>query len=194
MTAANVSGRTAVTDAQLQPLLAARWSPRGFDAAHVLSDSDLHALFEAARWAPSSANAQPWRFLAARRGEANHERLVKHLAPGNQLWAPTAALLFLAAAETVGNEGRRLTHAWYDTGQAVAHLTVQAGALDLVVHQMGGFDAAGVHAEFGLSESVEPVTMVAVGRFDPEAPLAEPLYSRERAPRERRPISEILIG
>jgi nitroreductase len=185
--------RTGGAELAVHPLLAQRWSPRGFDTEHVLSDEDLYTLLEAARWAPSSGNSQPWRFLLGRRGDAAHERLVKHLAPGNQLWAPTASLLFLAAAATVDEEGRHLGHAWYDTGQAVADLTVQATALGLAVHQMGGFDAAGMAAEFGLPETIEPVTMVAVGRFDPDAELPEFLWNRERAPRERRPVSEILL-
>jgi len=182
-----------VTDAALHPLLAHRWSPRGFDAQHVLSDADLHTLLEAARWAPSSGNSQPWRFVVSRRGDAVHFRLVKHLVPGNQLWAPAASALLLAAAATVRDDGKPQIHAWYDTGQAVADLSVQAGALGLAVHQMGGFDRDGVRAEFALPAHVEPIAMVAVGRYDPEAALPEPLWTRERAPRERRPLQEILI-
>jgi nitroreductase len=183
----------AVGAASVHPLLAQRWSPRGFDPEHVLSDADLHLLLEAARWAPSSNNSQPWRFVVSRRGDAVHPRLVKHLVPGNQLWAPQASALLLAAAATVRDDGKVLGHAWYDTGQAVAHLSIQAGALGLAVHQMGGFDRDGVRAEFDLPAHVEPIAMVAVGRYDPEAALPEPLWTRERAARERREIREILL-
>jgi nitroreductase len=186
-------GHEAVTDAPLHPLLAHRWSPRGFDPEYELSDADLHTLLEAARWAPSNGNSQPWRFVVSRRGDEIHPRLVKHLMPGNQLWAPSASMLMLAAAATVRDDGKVLAHAWYDTGQAVAHLTVQAGALGLAVHQMGGFDREGIRAEFALPAHVEPIAMVAVGRYDPDAPLPEPLWTRERAPRERRPVREILL-
>src|SRR5580704_15117262 len=136
MEAADAVDHDAVTDAPLDPLLAHRWSPRGFDTQHVLSDADLHTLLEAARWAPSSGNSQPWRFVVSRRGDETHPRLVKHLGPGNQLWAPTASMLMLAAALTVRDDGKVLAHAWYDTGQAVAHLTVEAASLGLAVHQM----------------------------------------------------------
>ncbi len=104
-------------------------------------------------------------------------------------------MLMLAAALTVRDDGKVLGHAWYDTGQAVAHLTVEAAALGLAVHQMGGFDREGVRAEFTLPAHVEPIAMVAVGCYDPEAPLPEPLWSRERAPRERKagPCEEILL-
>jgi len=193
MTTTSATAHEAATDAPLHPLLANRWSPRGFDVSHVLSEEEVRTLLEAARWAPSSANSQPWRFVLGLRGSAAHERLVKHLFPGNQLWAPSASLLFLAAAQTLDAEGNRLTHAWYDTGQAVADLSIQATAMGLAVHQMGGFDAAGVAAEFGLPETIEPVTMVAIGRFDPDAALPEHLWQRERAPRERRPVSELLL-
>src|ERR1700742_4440811 len=108
MSAVEATERDAVTDAALHPLLAHRWSPRGFDPAHVLSDADLHALLEAARWAPSSNNSQPWRFVVSRRGDAVHPRLVKHLVPGNQLWAPSASALILAAAATVRDDGKVL--------------------------------------------------------------------------------------
>jgi nitroreductase len=184
---------TSAVDVSLHPLLAQRWSPRGFDRQHVLSDADLDILLEAARWAPSSGNSQPWRFLVGRRGDTVHGGLVRHLAPGNQLWAPDAAGLILTAAARTDDEGRELPHAWYDTGQAVAHLTIQAEVLGLAVHQMAGFDREGVRQEFGLASGLEPVTMLAVGRFDPDAALPEPLWSRERAPRQRRPVREILL-
>ncbi|HEX3827711.1 MAG TPA: nitroreductase family protein [Sporichthyaceae bacterium] len=193
MEAVDAVDRDAVTGAELHPLLAHRWSPRGFDPQYTLSDADLHTLLEGARWAPSSGNSQPWRFVVSRRGDEIHPRLVKHLVPGNQLWAPSASMLMLAAALTVRDDGKVLGHAWYDTGQAVAHLSIQAGALGLAVHQMGGFDRDGVRAEFALPAHVEPIAMVAVGRYDPEAALPEPLWSRERAPRERKAVSEILL-
>lgn len=187
-------GRGAVTDAELHPLLAQRWSPRGFDAGHELSDAELSAILEAARWAPSAANTQPWRFVVARRGEPVYERLVALLAPGNVLWAPAASALILVAAATRNDEGAPQPWARYDAGQAAAHLTVQATALGLTVHQMGGFDAAAAKAEFGLPEGVEPQAVIAVGRLDPHAVLPEALAAREVAPRARRPLAELLLA
>ena len=184
--------RTADSAAHLHPLLAGRWSPRGFDAAYELTDAELTALLEAARWAPSAANAQPWRFLVGRRGEATFDAIVALLMPGNQPWAPRASLLIVAVADTT----QESTAPWavYDTGQAVAHLSVQATELGLAVHQMGGFDAAGVSERFGLAPELKPISVVAVGRLDPAAELPEPYFERERAPRERRPVSELLIA
>lgn len=184
--------RRADSAARLHPLLAGRWSPRGFDPGYELSDAELTALLEAARWAPSAANAQPWRFLIGRRGDATFDGIVELLMPGNQAWAPRASALVVAVADTT--ESAMSPWAVYDTGQAVAHLTVQATELGLAVHQMGGFDAAGVGARFALAPELRPIAAVAIGRLDPAADLPEPFFERERAPRERRPVRELLIA
>ena len=98
--------KTASTSVSVHPLLAERWSPRGFDRAHEIGDEALTALLEAARWAPSAGNSQPWRFLVTRRGEPAHDRLFAALAPGNQAWAGAASALILVAARTTGDDGR----------------------------------------------------------------------------------------
>src|SRR5439155_18488665 len=121
----------------------------------------LCVLLEAARWAPSANNSQPWRFGVARRGEPVFDALVAALAPGNQVWAPDAGALILVAAQTVGDDGREQPWALYDAGQAAAHLTVQAQAQGLAVHQMGGFDPDAVSAVFGRDEHVQPVVVLA---------------------------------
>jgi nitroreductase len=185
--------KTASTTVPVHPLLAERWSPRGFDRAHELGEDSLTALLEAARWAPSAQNSQPWRFLVARRGDEAHEQLFAALAPGNQAWAGAASALVLVAARTVGDDGRPQPWALYDTGQAVAALITQAQADGLAVHQMGGFDTAAVRAEFGLGETLTPVVVIAVGRRDPIADLPEPLAARETAPRTRHPVSKLLL-
>lgn len=187
------SRKPADTSAPLHPLLAERWSPRGFDTEHVLDDADLVALLEAARWAPSANNSQPWRFLVARRDEEAFDRLVEILAPGNQVWAHAAGALILVAAEAVDETGLRRPWAHFDTGQAVAALSLQAEARGLHVHQMGGFDADRAHAGFDLDESLQPVVVVAVGLHDPHAELPEPLAAREAAPRTRQPLESLLL-
>ena len=187
--------RNAVTDADLHPLLASRWSPRGFDIGYELSDADLAALLEAARWSPSSANRQPWRFVVARRGTPTFGRVVAHLAEGNQRWAPRASVLVVAASTNSDENGESwLPWSHYDTGQAVAHLTVQATALNLAVHQMAGFDPAGMAKEFALPESVQPLAVIAIGRWDAEADLPEDLKAREFGARQRHPIGDLLIS
>ena len=185
--------KTATTTVPVHPLLAERWSPRGFDQAHELADDRLTALLEAARWAPSAANSQPWRFLVARRGEEAHARLFAALAPGNQAWAGAASALILVAARTTGDDGRPQPWALYDTGQAVAALVTQAQADGLSVHQMGGFDTGAVRAELGLGADLTPVVVLAVGRHDSEAGLPEPLAAREAAPRTRHPLGDLLL-
>jgi nitroreductase len=186
--------RTAASQVPLHPLLAERWSPRSFDRSHKVSDAALTALLEAARWAPSANNVQPWRFLVARRDSADFATLVELLAPGNQVWAQHASALIAVVAETVDDNGNPRTHALYDTGQAVAQLVAQAQAEGLVTHQMGGFDAAATRTSFRLSDDLTPVVVVAVGSHDAEAQLPEPFAARETAPRTRRPLEELLLN
>jgi nitroreductase len=185
--------KTASTTVPVHPLLAERWSPRGFDQAHEIGDEALAALLEAARWAPSAQNSQPWRFLVTRRGEPAHDRLFAALAPGNQAWAGAASALILVAARTAGDDGRPQPWALYDTGQAVAALVTQAQADGLSVHQMGGFDTDAVRAGFDLADALTPVVVLAVGRHDTEAGLPEPLAAREAAPRTRHPVDDLLL-
>jgi nitroreductase len=191
---ATLPDRTADTAAALHPLLAGRWSPRGFDGMAELGEAELDNLLEAARWAPSAANLQPWRFIVGRRADATFERIVAVLADGNKAWAPNASLLIVAVAATVDGEGKPQRWAEYDTGQAVAHLSLQAEALGLNVHQMGGFDPAGLVETFALAEGFVPISVTAIGRLDPDAPLPDYLHERERAPRVRRPLAELLIA
>jgi nitroreductase len=186
-------GKMASTAVPVHPLLAERWSPRGFDRAHELGDDDLSALLEAARWAPSAGNSQPWRFLVTRRGEPAHTRLFAALNPGNQAWAGAASALILVAARVAADDGTPHPWALYDTGQAAAALVTQAQAHGLAVHQIGGFDTAAVRAGFGLEDNLVPVVVIAAGRADPDADLPEHLAAREAAPRTRRPVADLLL-
>ncbi len=179
----------------IEELLARRLSPRAFSSQPVEKEK-LNLLFEAARWAPSSYNEQPWRFLVAARDEkGQYDRILGTLMEGNRLWARHAPVLILAVAKKdFSHSGQPNRHALYDTGQAVANLTVQATALELDVHQMAGFDADKARRAFRIPEGYEAVTVMAVGyRGDPED-LPEPLRSREAAPRTRKPIEEIVFS
>src|SRR5436305_8264682 len=147
----------------LHPLLAGRRSTRAFDAEHVLSDAEATRLLEAVRWAPRAGNSQPWRVGFARRGSAEFDALAGSLAPGNAVWAVSAAALVLVAAKTHGDDGSEMPWAEYDAGQAAAHLSVQAEAEGLAVHQMGGFDPDRVGAAFRLPDGVRPLVVIAVG-------------------------------
>lgn len=178
----------------LHPLLAGRWSTRAFDRTHVLGDGEMGRLLEAARWAPSAGNSQPWRIGVARRDTPEFAALMSALAPGNAIWANAASALVLLAARYVGDDGAAQPWADYDAGQAAAHLSVQAEADGLAVHQMGGFDAALAAAAFRLPEGTRPLVVIAVGRRDPDAVLPEPFAARESAPRTRLPLDEILLS
>src|SRR6476469_1450831 len=157
--AAASMSKTASTAVSVHPLLAERWSPRGFDRAHEIGDEALTALLEAARWAPSAGNSQPGRFLVTRRGEPAHDRLFAALAPGNQAWAGAASTLILVAARTTDDDGRPQRWAVYDTGQGVAPLVTQARPDGLALHQMGGFGTRAVRAGFGLADALTPVVV-----------------------------------
>ena len=194
MTSTPAPGKTADTTAPLHPLLAERWSPRGFDRTHHVDDDQLTTLLEAARWAPSANNSQPWRFLVTRRHDDDFARLADILAAGNRSWAGHASALVLVAAETVDETGHPRPWALYDAGQAVAALSLQAQAEGLSVHQMGGFDADAARSEFDLETAVTPLVVLAVGRRDTDAELPEPLATRERAPRSRAPLDALLLN
>ncbi|MFV2084534.1 nitroreductase family protein [Micromonospora sp. LOL_021] len=184
--------KTATTAEPLHPLLADRWSPRAFDPEHRLTDRQLTALLEAARWAPSCGNSQPWRFGVVRRGDAAHVSLLAALDPGNRVWAHAAAALIVVAAQTVADSGASRPWAAYDTGQAVAHLSIQAQHEGLAVHQLGGFDAERVAALLPTA-ALTPLVVVAVGRRAATIELDEPLAARERAARHRLPVADLLL-
>jgi nitroreductase len=172
-------------DADIHEILAARWSPRAF-SDRAVNPATLRSVFEAARWAPSSGNTQPWSFLAATRGEAReHARLAGVLNERNRLWAQDAPVLGLSIAR-LRDEDRALRHGVYDTGQAMAMLLVQATALGMHVHQMAGFDVEAAQAAFEIPGDWEPMAAFALGYRGDPAQLAEDLRSREMAPRTRR--------
>ena len=186
--------KSATTAAALHPILAERWSPRGFDAGHELTTGQITALLEAPRWAPSANNRQPWRFAVTQRGTDAFKAILSSLTPRNQAWAHAASALIVVAAETVKSDGSPSRWASYDTGQAVAHLTVQAEHEDLAVHQMGGFDRDRLDTLLELPAHVTPlVVVVAVGRRGQTSQLPEPFASREDAAPERRPLRDLLI-
>ena len=185
----------------LHPLLRERRSSRIFDPRHVLDEDELAVLLEAARWAPSAGNSQPWAFVVARRGEAAHQRMVDLLSRGTASWAPAASALVLTLHRTGHDEDPAMTYsdyAAYDLGQAVASLTVQAQALGLNVHQFAGFDHAGTALAFAVPDSWAVTTMLAIGRHaeqvEHEAGLAPELAARELHPRERKQLAEFVFG
>jgi nitroreductase len=162
-----------------------------FDAGDEVSVSEVELLIEAARWAPSAGNSQPWAFVVGRRGDETHRRLVRHLAGSSARWAPTASLLVanLCHRFVEDTEWDYSEFALYDLGQAVAHLTVQARALDLFVRQFRAFDRAAVAAEFGVPDHWEVTTMSAIGRVRTAG--ADDVVADSCLERLRRPIDDL---
>ncbi|MGO1488966.1 MAG: nitroreductase family protein [Arachnia sp.] len=193
MTSTTLHTKAAETSVPLHTPLAERWSPRAFSATHQLREEEVTGLLEAARWAPSASNTQPWRFLVAHRDGADFDLIAEQLAAGNRVWAGNASILVLAAARQSDDNGNPLPWALYDTGQAVSALTIQAQTQGLIVHQMGGFDADGISKAFNLDATVTPVVVFAVGQHDPTAELPEKLAERETMPRHRLPLESLLI-
>ena len=194
MTLLDLASRHADTDAPLITPLVERWSPRAYDPAAELSDDAVRTLLEAARWAPSANNVQPWRFIVARRGTAAFTTIHDALMGFNQAWADSAAALVVNIAEVVDDAGAPRPWAKYDLGQAVAHMSVQAQHDGLHTHQMGGFDAARLAEAFGLRAGLEVVSITAVGKVGDASALPEPLREREVAPRSRKPLDELVIA
>ncbi|OQW31489.1 MAG: nitroreductase [Nitrospira sp. SG-bin1] len=183
--------KPAPTQRHIHELLARRWSPRAFDERLVDADT-LRTLFEAARWAPSSNNEQPWRFvMASKDHEADWNRLFDCLAEGNRRWAFRAPVLVLSIASMqFEDDGTPNRHAFHDTGLATENLVLQAAAQGLVAHQMAGFDVEKARVDLKIPSGYEPVAMIAIGYPGDPAVLPERLRERELRPRTRRAIGE----
>ena len=178
---------------RLHPLLQQRWSPRAFVPGKPLSTEQAEVLFEAARWAPSSWNEQPWRYWYALWGEPGFNDLLEVLVEANRQWARNASMLILSAASMkYRRNGKPNKHAWYDTGQANFALTVQATAMGLYVHQMGGFSAEKAKALLALPDDIEPVVMMAVGYKGDPAILDADLRPLEIPHKERLPLEKLV--
>ncbi len=186
--------KTARTDHPILDILADRWSPRAWQDRPV-EDESLRSVFEAARWAPSSMNEQPWRFLVARRHfDASWPDLLASLHPGNQAWAKRAPVLALGLCRTrfLRND-RTNAHARHDLGLATATLTAQATALGLHVHPMGGILPDEARLRFAIPEDFDVVTGLAIGYLGDPRTLPEKFRGSETESRTRRPLSETLF-
>lgn len=179
----------------IDPLLARRWSPRAFDERPIEPEK-LKSLFEAARWAPSSNNEQPWRFIVATKDQpAEYDRLLACLLEGNRKWAYRAPVLILSVARmTFEDDAKANRHAYHDTGLAAENLVLQAVAAGLMAHQMAGFNAEKARADLNIPQGFEPVAMIAVGYPGDPNVLPDYLKQRELAPRQRNPISTFVFS
>jgi nitroreductase len=180
------------TSVSLHPLIAERWSPRAFDESATISSDDLRAIFEAARWAPSAYNAQPWKFIHGVQGDEKFTQISSLLIDFNKQWAPKASALILVNALTFREDGKENPTALYDTGLAVSLLTLEANHRGYDVHQMSGFDRQAAKATFSLEAGIEPVACIAVGKKTSPDSLPDEIKAREIAPRSRKALNEIV--
>jgi nitroreductase len=177
-------------------LIRTRWSPRSFSERPVPNE-DLKIVLDAARWAASSYNEQPWRFVVARKSDgAAYDRMLGLLVPFNQEWAKTAPVLIIMAAKTTfTHNGQPNVYALHDAGAALAHLFLQANALGLHAHGMAGFDREGAHTVLGIPDDYDLGAAVALGYVDiPEKLTNENHRKAELAKRTRKPLQEIAFG
>jgi nitroreductase len=179
---------------QIHELITKRWSPRVFNQKPVEFEK-LHLLFEAAKWAPSGRNAQPWRFIYATKDMKEYELLFNLLDEGNKKWAATAPLLVLTLAQTIStykNRPNRL--ALFEAGMAVSNLLLQATYMGLFAHQMGGYDVEKAKVDLVIPTRYEPAAMMAIGYKDGTEKLTSDDAAWEKRDRSRMEISKFLVS
>ncbi|MFO7659647.1 MAG: nitroreductase family protein [Candidatus Cloacimonadaceae bacterium] len=180
-------------DYPITELLQKRWSPRAF-SSQPLTEEQVLTLFEAARWAASCNNEQPWRFIWSLKDDSEkYQKLLDCLKPGNREWAVNAPFLMVTLVQTNFDTGKKNKWARHDLGLAMGNLTAQATSMDLYVHNMAGFVADKVSEYFDLPEGIKPVTMVVIGYMGELSSLSEHNQTRELEPRIRKPLKELFL-
>ncbi|MGH3520582.1 MAG: nitroreductase family protein [Haloechinothrix sp.] len=186
--------KPAQTSVAVHELVARRWSPRAFAPEGEVSDEQLRAVLEAARWAPSYGNTQPARYLVGRRGDPVYARIFAALNDGNKAWAHRASALLVAIMVT-RNEKGTIPLAEYGVGLASENLVLQAVAEGLAAHQMAGFDRDAIRKAFALPDHAAPLAAIAIGvQGSPELLGEQRRIDRERAPRTRLPLGEVAFA
>lgn len=185
--------KRAATQVPVEEIIALRWSGRAYDPNRPVEREKLVALLEAARWAPSCFGDEPWRYLIWERGADPDlwRRAFDCLSEGNQAWAGAAPVLMLSMADSIFvKNGKPNRWGQHDTGAASMSLCLQATALGLMVHQMGGFDADRIRAEFRIPDRYACMAAITIGYQLPEAAIPDDQREREYAPRSRKPLGE----
>jgi nitroreductase len=177
----------------MHELIQKRWSPRAFEDRAVEQEK-LETMFEAASWAPSSSNEQPWRYIYAHRSETEaFQRLVDCLVPSNQVWASKAAVLMVSLGKTINSKEKPNRFHLHDTGAANVVMALEAAALGLEIHQMGGYDIQKTMELLEIPEGYETASFIAVGYVGNPESLPEDYKQRETAPRKRNPVSSFVF-
>ncbi len=188
--------KPAITQVAIDETIANRWSGRAYDASKTVSQQQIIALLEAARWAPSCFGDQPWRFIVWDKSTdaAGWQQAFDCIVPGNQSWVKDSSVLVLVAADSLFNHnGKPNRWGQYDTGAAAQNLCLQAESLGLMAHQMGGFDPARAREVFKVPEQFELMAMISVGYPADEKTLEGEVLSRETSPRSRRALGELFF-
>lgn len=184
--------KTATTQYPVSSLIKERWSARAFSDKNI-SEELLNQFIEAASWAASSMNEQPWMYYVAHRGTPAFDQMAGVLMPGNQAWAKDAAVLLLSLAKKNFSNGYPNRHYMHDVGAANQNLMLEATANGVLGHLMGGFDLEKTKAVFEIAAELEPVVLIALGYPGNADQLPAPFNEREVAPRSRKALSEILV-
>ena len=184
------------TESALHELIRHRWSPVGFDSERSIGRATLISILEAGRWAASSSNLQPWRFIVApKENREEFQKLYSILREGNQVWAQHASVLMIAVAHKYRKPGVLNQHAGHDLGQAIAQMTLQALAHGIYVHQMGGFFPEKATEVYQIPDEFQPYTAIALGyRATDVTHLSEMHQMREASPRERQSLSQMVFN
>lgn len=188
--------KLAITQTPINEIIANRWSPRAYDASKSVSQSQITAMLEAARWAPSCFGDQPWRFIvwSKAQDETAWQQAFDCIVPSNQIWVKDAPVLILACADTLFSHNQAPNRwAQYDTGAAVMSLCLQATSLGLITHQMGGFNSDKVRELCTIPEQYTPMAMLAVGYEGDANQLPEDLKARELADRKRKSLDDLFF-
>ena len=177
----------------IHPLIAGRRSICAFASIPVEPET-LASLMEAARWAPSSMNEQPWSFIVGTKAnKSDFDRLLDCLLEFNAQWAQHAPVLLLSVAKSTFESGELNRHAFHDVGHAIANLTFQATVSGLLVHQIAGFDVEKARREFSIPQNYEPVAAAAIGYPGNSAELPEKLRKKDASPRKRKPLTSFVF-
>lgn len=179
---------------KLDELIKTRWSPRAFENLNI-SNNEAELLFEAARWAPSSMNEQPWKYYYALKEDPEQFGIfVDCLLPGNRVWAGNASMLILSTTKKqFDHKGRTNRHAMHDTGAANVSICLQANSMGYQAHQMAGFDKDKTYDFFGIDrEKYELASFIAIGKPGDASSLPEDLEKSETEPRQRKELTEIV--